>query len=263
MSQDNVEETVRAFRHAYRDSGVWMFTTWLGKQVLKNPMDLWIYQEILNRTKPDLIIETGTFAGGSAFFLASICDLLDNGRVVTIDIEERPNRPEHPRITYLTGSSVDDQVVAQIREQIGPEDTVMAILDSDHSKEHVLAELGTYAPLVSEGCYLIVEDTGAGEWEADADAGTAVDEFLADDQVFNVDRKCEKFLLTNNPAATSTEVSCQREGAGCAEARAGSPSRQPGCGPSLGRGSWRTPRPATAGRVRFAASARACGRTSG
>ena len=128
-----------------------------------------------------------------------MCDLLDQGRVITIDIEERPNRPEHPRITYLTGSSVDDQVVAQIRDQIGPEEKVMAILDSDHSKGHVLAELRTYGPLISDGCYLIVEDTGAGEWEADADAGSAVSEFLAEDQAFNVDKKCEKFLLTNNP----------------------------------------------------------------
>jgi cephalosporin hydroxylase len=175
-----------------------MFTTWLGKQVLKNPMDLWIYQEILNRTKPDLIIETGTFQGGSAFYLASICDLLDQGRVVTVDIEER-KRPEHPRITYLTGSSVAEEVVSRIRDEIGPEDKVMVILDSDHSREHVLAELHIYAPLVSDGCYLIVEDTGAGEWEADADAGSAVEEFLAGNQAFNVDRKCEKFLLTNNP----------------------------------------------------------------
>jgi cephalosporin hydroxylase len=199
MSQENQEEAVvRAFRERYRDSGVWMFTTWLGKQVLKNPLDLWVYQEILNRTRPDVIVETGTFQGGSAFYLASMCDLLDNGRVVTVDVEER-KRPEHPRIAYLTGSSVDDAILADIRGRIKPEENVMVILDSDHSKEHVLAELRAYSPMVSDGCYLVVEDTGAGEWEADADAGSAVEEFLAADGDFNVDRKCEKFLLTNNP----------------------------------------------------------------
>jgi cephalosporin hydroxylase len=98
MSQENGEEAVvRAFRERYRDSGVWMFTTWLGKQVLKNPMDLWIYQEILNRTRPNLIIETGTFQGGSAFYLASMCDLLDQGREADaqgprLDPRDRPPR---------------------------------------------------------------------------------------------------------------------------------------------------------------------------
>jgi cephalosporin hydroxylase len=200
MSEENVEEpVVRAFSERYRDSGVWMFTTWLGTQVLKNPLDLWIYQELLARTRPYVIVETGTFAGGSALYLASICDLLGQGRVITIDIEERPGRPTHPRITYLTGSSVDDEVVARIRGEIGPDDTVMAILDSDHSKEHVLAELQTYGPLISDGCYLIVEDTGAGDWMPDMDPGAAVNEFLAENPAFTVDKKCEKFLMTNNP----------------------------------------------------------------
>jgi cephalosporin hydroxylase len=202
MSQQNVEEAVvRAFAQRYRESGVWMFTTWLGTQVLKNPLDLWIYQEILSRTRPDVIVETGTFAGGSALYLASICDLLGAGRVITIDIEERGDRPRHPRITYVTGSSVEGEVVARIRGDIGADDTVMAILDSDHSKEHVLAELRAYGPLVSDGCYLIVEDTGAStdKWVPDVDPLAAVNEFLAENPAFTADKKCEKFLMTSNP----------------------------------------------------------------
>ena len=147
-------------------------------------------------------METGTWHGGSALYLASICDLLGGvGRVITVDIEERDGRPSHPRLTYLTGSSVDDQVVARIRSLIAPNETVMVILDSDHSKEHVLAELRAYAPLVSDGCYLIVEDTVASveEWEPGADPLGALDEFLAETDAFTVDHKCEKFLMTLNP----------------------------------------------------------------
>jgi cephalosporin hydroxylase len=202
MSQENGEEAVvRAFRERYRDSGVWIWTTWLGTQVLKIPSDLWVYQELLSRTKPDVIVETGTWRGGSALYLASICDLLGKGKVITVDIEERDDRPTHPRITYLTGSSVDDEVVARIRAEIGPDDTVMAILDSDHAKEHVLAELRAYGPLVSDGCYLIVEDTvtSEDEWAPDADPLAAVNEFLVENQAFSVDKTCEKFLFTGHP----------------------------------------------------------------
>lgn len=198
MNDPAQDAVVKAFRERYRDSGVWMFTTWLGTQVLKNPLDLWIYQEILHRTRPDVIVETGTYKGGSALYLASICDLLDHGRVVTVDVEAYPQCPAHPRITYLTGSSVDEPIVSRIRAEVGS-GTAMAILDSDHSKEHVLGELRAYAPMVSDGCYLVVEDTGEGEWVEGVDAASAVRDFLAEAEGFDVDRVCEKFMLTNNP----------------------------------------------------------------
>lgn len=195
-------DEITAFHQRYRDSGVWMSTTWLGTQVLKCPLDLWVYQEILSRTRPDVIVETGTWEGGSALFLASICDLLDRGRVITVDVEQRRDRPAHPRVTYITGSSVEDEVLTRIRGEIGPDDLVMAILDSDHTKEHVLAELHAYAPLVTEGCYLIVEDTAATLLEPpmpNADPAAAVTEFLASNQAFTADRGCEKFLMTFHP----------------------------------------------------------------
>ena len=79
----------------------------MGIPVLKCPLDLWIYQEIIFHVKPDLIIETGTYKGGTAHFFASMCELIGNGEVITIDIEAYPNRPIHPRITYLHGSSTE------------------------------------------------------------------------------------------------------------------------------------------------------------
>ena len=113
-------------------------------RVLKNPLDLWIYQEILHRTRPDTIIETGTYEGGSALYLASVCDFLGHGQVVSIDVAARA-QPEHPRITYIDGDSTDPQTVAQAN--LGGR--TMVVLDSDRSTDHVLAELRAYAPLVS------------------------------------------------------------------------------------------------------------------
>ena len=133
-------------------SDAWTRATWLGAQALKNPLDLWIYQEILFETRPALVVETGTYRGGSALYLASICDLVGSGEVVSIDVEpERDDYPQHPRITYLAGrSSTDADVVGEIRERAAGK-PVLVVLDSDHSQSHVAAELEAYAPLVPVG----------------------------------------------------------------------------------------------------------------
>jgi cephalosporin hydroxylase len=155
-------------------------------------------------TRPDLIIETGTNMGGSALFLASMCDLLSNGEIVTIDIGERPDRPDHPRITYLLGSSTDPDVLAQLTSKLESANRVMVILDSDHSEGHVFDELTTLGPLVTPGCYLIVEDTIVNGNPVLPDFGPgpaeAVTRYLNDRQsLFVVDSSREKFHLTFNP----------------------------------------------------------------
>ena len=110
---------------------------WFGVPVMKCPMDLWAYQEIVCRTQPDCIVETGSGFGGSALFMAMICQLLGRGRVVSVDVKPDERRPVHPLITYITGNSVDDDVVHRVRNQmISVDDRVMVILDSDHSAEH-------------------------------------------------------------------------------------------------------------------------------
>ena len=91
-------------------------TFWLGVKAQKCPLDLWIYQEIIYETRPDIIIETGTAAGGSALFLASICHLLGRGEIISIDIEDQENRPRHPRIKYLLGSSTSEEIVEKVRD---------------------------------------------------------------------------------------------------------------------------------------------------
>jgi len=184
-------------------SNAWTQATWLGSQALKNPLDLWIYQEIMVETRPDVVIETGTYRGGSAHFLASVCDLIGGGEVISIDIEpQRDDYPEHPRITYVAGrSSTDPDVLAEVRERVGGRPT-MIVLDSDHSKSHVDAELEAYAPLVPVGCYLIVEDSNIEQIRPDLMPGPleAIETFLSERHDFEIDLEREKFLLTFNPS---------------------------------------------------------------
>ena len=185
------------------ESDAWTYATWLGAQALKNPLDLWVYQEIMFETKPELVVETGTYRGGSALYLASLCDLMGRGDVVSIDVEpKRDDYPEHPRITYLAGrSSTDPAVVEEVRERAGGR-PILVILDSDHSQGHVEAELAAYAPLVPVGCYVIVEDSNIGQIRKDLMPGPreAVETFLPRAAGFEIDREREKFLITFNPS---------------------------------------------------------------
>lgn len=177
-------------------------TYWMGIPCLKCPLDLWIYQEILSKVQPDLVIETGTYLGGSALFIAHLMDILGRGQVVTIDNEVRAGRPSHHRIQYVTGSSTDETLIRPILDDLVGE-TCVVILDADHSKKHVLQELRLLSPYVSLGSYLIVEDTNINGHPAFPSFGEgpleAVQEFLKTDTRFIVDESCEKFLMTFNP----------------------------------------------------------------
>lgn len=176
-------------------------THWLGVRTDKCPLDLWVYQELVHRERPDVIVETGTLDGGSALYLASICALVGHGRVVTIDIERPPSPPEHPRITYVTGSSTDPEIVARVQAEVGG-GTALVVLDSDHRRDHVLAELRAYADLVPVGGHLIVEDTILNGHPINPEFGPgpmeAAEAFLAEDGRFEVDARCEKLYMTFN-----------------------------------------------------------------
>ena len=178
--------------------------------MMKCPLDLWIYQEIITEVKPDVIVECGTAYSGSAAYMASILELMGKGKVVTIDVVARPNRAQHERITYITGSSTDPDIVQQVKDLIGDAKTVMVILDSDHSYEHVKKELAAYADLVTPGSYLIVEDTNLGH-EVRKDYGRGPREAVADWIVgrkdYAIDRSRERFMLTYNPQGYLKRVS--------------------------------------------------------
>jgi cephalosporin hydroxylase len=176
---------------------------WLGVKVCKYPSDLFVFQEIIHRRMPGLLIEMGTYTGGSAWFFATIMDLVGDGRVLTIDKSDRPLRPNHHRITYLLGDSADPRIVDEVRKVAEDYKRVMVVLDSDHSQVHVGRELDAYADVVTPGDYLVVEDTnlnghpvfpdhGPGPWEA-------LQEFLSKDDRFTPDTECERFGLTSNP----------------------------------------------------------------
>ncbi len=157
------EVTVREFNELYYDGldgkHLYETTSWLGVKALKCPLDMWIYQEILFKTKSDIVIETGVYCGGSTLYLATICDVLGIGRVLACDItlaNVDPKVAAHPRIKLFEGSSVDPEIVRSISDTSKDKRT-MVILDSDHSERHVLEELKMYSPLVSVGCYLIAK----------------------------------------------------------------------------------------------------------
>jgi cephalosporin hydroxylase len=186
----------------FYESDAWTKASWLGTQALKNPLDLWVYQELIAETRPELIVETGTWRGGSALYLASICDLLGEGEIVSIDVAPmRDDYPQHPRITYLAGrSSTDPEVLAAVRERAAGR-RILVILDSDHSQAHVEAELAAYAPLVPVGCYVVVEDSNIGQIREDLMPGPlqAIETFVGTTDEFEIDREREKFLITFNP----------------------------------------------------------------
>jgi cephalosporin hydroxylase len=202
------QEVIRRFHALYYDAaglgGTWANTYWMGVRAQKCPLDLWIYQEILFELKPELIVECGTADGGSALFLAQMCDLIGRGEVVSIDVCTSPRRRRHPRLSYWLGSSTSPRIVDRVRRRAAGCDPVLVILDSDHRAGHVLQEMRLYAPLVTPGSYLIVEDTNVNGNPVYPDHGAgpaeAMQAFLREDSSFLVDTEREKLLLTFNPA---------------------------------------------------------------
>jgi cephalosporin hydroxylase len=169
--------------------------SWLGRPVIQLPEDLVRIQEVIHRVQPDVIIETGVAHGGSLVFYASLCKAMDKGRVIGVDIEIRSHNRQaievHPLaslVTLLEGSSVDPAVVSRVRSLVRPGETVLVLLDSNHTRAHVAAELEAYAPLVTPGSYLAAADAimrsvahtprGQEGWTEDNPA-TAVSEFAA------------------------------------------------------------------------------------
>jgi cephalosporin hydroxylase len=195
-----VEEFHKIYHSSYETT--WENTFWLGVPLKKCPLDLWIYQEIIFEVRPDIIIECGTYLGGSAFYLASICELINNGKIITVDIKDIPGKPHHDRITYLIGFSTSEEIVGKIKYLIKSDDKIMVILDSDHHKDHVLKELQIYGEMVSPGSFLVVEDTQIGHPVAPnfgPGPMEAVEEFLQTHKEFCIDPSREKFFFTFNP----------------------------------------------------------------
>jgi len=149
----------------YNAPHTWQYTHFLGVGTMKTPNDLWMYQAILTNLRPTSVIETGTYAGGSALWYAYLMDMLGikQGKVFTVDFEDHRKalHVQHPRITFLAGDSVNPNLVAAIKDDM-PAGPVLVSLDSDHAEAHVRQELELYAPLVPVGSWLVCEDTNIG-----------------------------------------------------------------------------------------------------
>lgn len=191
---------------------------WLGLPIIQYPQDVIALQEIIWKTKPDIIIETGVARGGSIIFYSSVLHLLNgNGRVVGIDIDIRSHNKEaienHPlsfRINLVEGSSIDLSTIKNVEALIKSTDKVMVILDSNHTHDHVLKELELYSPFVTKDCYLVVLDTCVEDlpdnlfddrpWGKGNNPKTAVLEFLKSSNRFKIDESISnKLVLTSAP----------------------------------------------------------------
>lgn len=174
--------------------------SWLGRPVIQLPEDMIRIQELIYELQPDVIVETGVAHGGSLIFYAGLCAAMGKGRVIGIDIEIRPHNRKaieahrlSPLIQLVEGSSTAPAVVAEVRERIGATESVLVLLDSNHSQVHVAAELEVYGPLVSPGSYIVACDgimqqvAGAPRTEADWSWNnpiSAVQAFLANHPEF-------------------------------------------------------------------------------
>lgn len=187
--------------------------SWLGIPIIQCPQDVMAMQEIIWKTKPDLIIETGIAYGGSLVFYASMLEIIgNNGQVLGIDIDIRKHNrmkiEKHPmfkRISMIEGSSVDKHVLKNVYQFAAGKQKVLVVLDSNHTHEHVLQELHSYSSLITMHSYLVVFDTVIEDipdelckgrpWDKESNPKSAVREFLKTNKRFEIDKEIEKKLL--------------------------------------------------------------------
>lgn len=188
---------------------------WLGRPVIQFPTDIVAIQELIWQVQPDVIVETGVAHGGSLILSASILELIGKGKVIGVDIEIRPNNraaiethPLNHRIELVEGSSIDPTTLASVRSAVEFAETVLVILDSNHSEGHVLEELELYSPLVTVGSYIVAHD-GAQAWVWDIPNGDlkwkddhplgAIRKFLSLNSDFSSDPYWTRWGITSSP----------------------------------------------------------------
>lgn len=177
----------------------------MGTRTVKNPFDLWIYQEIIYDIKPDIIIEIGSLEGGTTLFFANLLDILGKGKVFSIDISRKKYHVKHNRITIFTGNSSSPKIIAKV-QRLCRGKTVLIVHDGDHRKKQVMKDLLAYSNLVSIGSYFIIEDGiidifGDGKIFRQKEEGplAAIEDFLSKNSNFIADSQRERYLLTYNP----------------------------------------------------------------
>lgn len=178
-------------------------TSYFGIQTLKNPFDFWVYQELIWKIRPDVIIEIGNAYGGSTLALAHLLDHVGSGRILAVDIQHDTFNPAvrtHPRIECITRDATE--AAPEVRARIRPGERVLVIEDSAHTYDNTLNVLRAYGPFVTPGSYFIVEDSHCRhglDYGAIPGAYEAIADFLRDCPDFQTDRECEGFFITFNP----------------------------------------------------------------
>ena len=199
-------DIVERFTEAYYDGALFgetrADTHWLGVRADKCPLDLWIYQELIQELRRDLIVETGTASAGVRSTSRRYATWPARVRSSRSTSSSSKDGPLIPACTYLTASSILPETALELKQRIEPGATTLFFLDSDHKRDHVLQELRLYAPLVSPGSYIVVEDTILNGHPVSPEYGPgpmeAVEAFLAETDEFEPDERREKFYLTFN-----------------------------------------------------------------
>jgi len=209
---DALQKAAREFNLESNKSQYSYNFSWMGRPIIQYPQDMIAMQEIIWQVKPDLVIETGIAHGGSLIYYASLLELIGKGEVLGIDIDIREHNlmeiEKHPmfkRIKMMQGSSVDSQIVEQVKKYAEGKSTVLVCLDSNHTHAHVLDEIKMYSPFVTVGSYLIVFDTIVEKlpdnylpgrpWAKGNNPMTAVKEFIKTSDQFVVDTAIDNKLL--------------------------------------------------------------------
>lgn len=189
--------------------------TWLGIPIIQYPNDIVMMQELIWKVRPDLIVETGVAHGGSAILYASILELIGKGHVIGVDVEIRQynrvailSHPLSKRVTLLEGSSVSDGVLQEIRKRTREHESVLVVLDSNHSYDHVMREMSIYSEFVSPEGYMVVMDgaqglvwdipRGKAEWRHDNPLH-AIEDFLKTHDDWESDHHYTRMHVTSNP----------------------------------------------------------------
>jgi cephalosporin hydroxylase len=190
--------------------------TWLGRPIIQFAEDVLMVQELVWKLRPEYIVECGVAHGGSLVLFASVCELLGHGNVIGVDVEIRQHNrvaiEAHSlskRIRLIEGSSVAPDVVTLVKEAVGNSNSVLVVLDSNHSEQHVAKELELYSTLVAPGGYLVCMDgaqahvsdipRGKAEWKNDHPLA-AIESFLARCPEFEIDPHYTRLRVTSNPA---------------------------------------------------------------
>ncbi|HAF03592.1 MAG TPA: hypothetical protein DCO65_06325 [Spartobacteria bacterium] len=196
----SLKMTLREWIEHYQESVAMKQVRYRGVLAWKNVFDLWVIQEIIHETQPEVVIEIGCKFGGTTLWLSDIMKTVASGRVLSIDLA-RPAIPFPDNVDFIQGNSISDETLAKVRKRAQGK-RAMVIADGNHTADHVLQELRFYGPLVASGCYFIAEDgiVDVMEWEKFTPGPlVAVQRFLTQTDDFEIDRDREKFILTYAP----------------------------------------------------------------